>query len=67
MDRVGKEWLWRRINLNELNGRDSLIPREEEDQEIISTCSFRTLLSRKVEKIKKNINQGMLHDLRLKS
>ena len=67
MDRVGKEWLWRRIYLNELNGRDSLIPREEEDQEIISTCSFGTPLSRKVKKIKKNINQGMLHDLRLKS
>ena len=67
MDRVGKEWLWGRIYLNELNGRDSLIPREEEDQEIISTCSFGTLPSRKVKKIKKNINQGMLHDLRLKS
>ena len=29
MERVGKEWLWRRIYLNELNGRDSLIPRED--------------------------------------
>ena len=29
MERKGKEWLWRRIYQNELNGRDSLIPREE--------------------------------------
>ena len=29
MERVGKEWLWRRIYQNELNGQESLIPREE--------------------------------------
>ena len=29
MERIGKEWLWRRIYRNELNGRDSLVPREE--------------------------------------
>ena len=29
MERIGKEWLWRRIYQNELNGRESLIPREE--------------------------------------
>ena len=29
MERIGKEWLWRRIYQNELNGRDSLVPREE--------------------------------------
>ena len=29
MERIGKEWLWRRIYQNELNGRDSLIPRED--------------------------------------
>ena len=29
MERIGKEWLWRRIYQNELNGRDSLIPRKE--------------------------------------
>ena len=26
---MGKEWLWRRIYQIELNGRDSLVPREE--------------------------------------
>ena len=29
MERIGKEWLWQRIYQNELNGRDSLIPREQ--------------------------------------
>lgn len=29
MNRIGKEWLWQRIYRNDLNGRDSLIPREE--------------------------------------
>ena len=29
MERIGKEWLWRRIYQIELNGRDSLVPREE--------------------------------------
>ena len=29
MGHIGKEWLWRRIYLNELNGRDSLVPRAE--------------------------------------
>ena len=29
MERIGKEWLWRRIYPNKLNGRDSLVPREE--------------------------------------
>ena len=29
MERIGKEWLWRRIYQNELNGRESLIPREQ--------------------------------------
>ena len=29
MERIGKEWLWRRIYQIELIGRDSLVPREE--------------------------------------
>ena len=29
MERIGKAWLWRRIYQNKLNGRDSLIPREQ--------------------------------------
>ena len=29
MERIGKEWLWQRIYQNELNRRDSLIPREQ--------------------------------------
>ena len=29
MEHIGKEWLWRRIYLNKLNGRDSLVPRAE--------------------------------------
>ena len=34
MERIGKEWLWRRIYQNELNGRDSLIPRKENADEL---------------------------------
>ena len=29
MELIGKEWLWRRIYQNELNGQESLIPREQ--------------------------------------
>ena len=29
MEWIGKEWLWQRIYQNELNRRDSLIPREQ--------------------------------------
>ena len=29
MERIGKEWLWQQIYQNELNRRDSLIPREQ--------------------------------------